>query len=219
MRLLITFGTFFVVLPFILVYYVPFLHEAFPTWGDKFGFVGMAFTVYGFYIGLIAVYQFLKNSAKRIEPVLHFEGGEERIQVKSQQFPFEVDIPFYVFNKGNVSIQYDAANYKLLFPKTVQIRAIEGITTENGTMILPTHSQTYMYSNQVQTLGADIPAKIFPKRSRRIFILRMTFTQPGEYGVRYYFTTDEGFFPRNVILRRNEPAGNLGLVTLQVRRG
>jgi hypothetical protein len=218
MRKLILVGTIFVILPFVAVTYVPQLAAVFPAWPDKFGFVGMVFTVYGFYIALIAVYQFIQNSTKYIKPIMQIRNGSDAIELSAGQFPFEIDMPFYVFNKGNISIEQNAANYKLLVPKSIGIRAVEGIVTENGTMFLPTHSYDYAFDINVQTLGADIKVKVYPLRSRQLFVLRMKFTQTGDYKLRYYFTTDTGFFPKGVRLRNYEPVSNLGSIHIRVKR-
>lgn len=217
MKRFIVFAVVLIVIPFIISFH-PAVAPVAPEFLDKLALAQAFFALYGFLITLIGVYEYIKNYRKRIKPKMFLNNRSSVLTVKGDQFPCHIDIEFHVLNDGNTSMQREAANYTILVPNTVKVHPIHGIMNEAGKTIVPGVRQTYHANPKFQALGGEIPVKVYPGRMRRLFVLNMLFTHPGSYTMYYYFTTDDGFFPRNVVLdSTSEPIRNLGKLVLHVR--
>lgn len=202
----------------ILVAFSPFANDIAPHFLDKLSLVQSAYSFYGFLIALIGVGEYISNSRKHIEPQLYLNSRMKELTLKATHYPCHVDLDFQVLNNGNISIEKTSVNYTILIPHNVHVQAKEGIKNEAGKEVVPGHRAKYEYNEAFQALGGEVPVKVYPQRMRKLFVLNMVFPQPGTYTLHYYFTTDAGFFPKNVVLdQSNEPVRNLGKLTLHVK--
>jgi hypothetical protein len=202
-------------LPF-LVLLSPLTATTFPTIQDKMGLIQFFFSVYGFFIGLIAVWEYVVRQSRYIEPTFFLNKRSRMLAIKAGSFPCKAELGFFVANDGNVSIEKHAMNYTIILPKALQVHPKDGVQNEAGKAVIPNH-RDYERDGSYQVLGGEVPVKVYPKRQRRLFVLDVTFPGPGTYEMAYYFTTDVGFFPRDVRLDdTNEPVRNLGKLVLKV---
>lgn len=206
-----------IILPFLISFH-PLANEYAPTFLDKLGLAQSFFSFYAFIIALTGVWEYINNSRKHIKPDMFVNSRMKSLHIKGDAFPSHVDIDFHVLNHGNISISRGSANYTLLIPKDLHIKPVSGIKNDAGHSIVPGHRHTYDTNPRYQALGGEIPVKVYPKRMRKLFVLNVIFPKPGTYTLHYYFTTDEGFFPKDVVLDgMNEPIRNLGSITLYVK--
>ena len=206
-----------IILPF-AVSYSPFANEIAPHFLDKLSLAQAFFSFYGFLIALIGVGEYIRNSRKHIEPQMYLNNRMSELTLKAAHYPCHVDLDMHILNNGNISIEKTSVNYTLLIPHTVHVRITSGIKNDAGREVIPGHREKYEYNEHFQALGGEVPVKVFPQRMRKVFVVNMVFPKPGTYTLHYYFTTDEGFFPKNVVLdRNNEPVRNLGMLQLHVK--
>lgn len=205
-----------VIIPFVIAF-SPYADPYVSTFLDRLSIAQAFFTLYAFFIAITGVWEYIKNSRKHIKPEMYVNSRMKALHIKGDSFPSHVDIDFYVLNDGNISLPKASANYTILVPKELHIKPINGVKNDVGHAIVPGH-RIYDSNPNFQALGGEIPVKVYPKRMRKLFVLNIVFPKPGTYVLRYYFTTDEGFFPKDVILdQMNEPIRNLGQIVLHVK--
>lgn len=196
----------------------PYSNSIAPQFMDKLSLAQAFFSFYGFLIALIGVGEYLRNSRKHIEPQMYLNNRMRELTLKAAHFPCHVDLDFQILNNGNISIEKTSVNYTILIQHNVHLHISSGIKNEAGKEVIPGHRSKYEYNEQFQALGGEAPVKVFPQRMRKLFVANLVFPQPGTYMLHYYFTTDEGFFPKNIILdHNNEPSRNLGKLVLHVK--
>jgi hypothetical protein len=124
-----------------------------------------------------------------------------------------------VANTGDLGIKKDDIYYSIRFPKELDLKVISGPKNDQGNMMVPNVHESVAYDANIKTVAGQIGSNIHPGRRGRIFTLRVTIPAPGDYVLPYYFSTEQGFVPRSVVVDgMNEPVRGLGKMVLRVTR-
>ncbi len=201
----------------IYIFYPP-VAKHFPDWTAKATAIQTHFTFLGFLIGFIGIYKILENINKKYNPVILINGESTELNIKLNKLSQYAELNFYVFNKGKISLPKDDVYFMILIPEQFNsIKITDGITTPSGDKFIP---KLLKHSRKGSLcLGGQISVRVMPDRKILIFTSKINFPKEGEYLFQYYFSTDIGFFPPNIIAdSNNEPLKNLGEIKILVNK-
>ena len=191
----------------------------FPGWTDKATAIQTYFTILGFIFGAIGLYEVIKKINKKYEPVFLINGEDKILSLENDILPFSVELNFYLLNKGTISLfKTNEVYYKIIFPEELSdIQITDGILSPSGDKYIPKLRKYHKEGFKV--LGGIVKTTIHPKRKSQIFTIKLKFFQEGKYSIQYYFSTENGFYPTNIVADiDNEPEKNLAEIKLIVKK-
>ncbi|MEK7146269.1 MAG: hypothetical protein AAB802_03740 [Patescibacteria group bacterium] len=173
-----------------------------------------------FWVTAIGLTEFFLVFKKKIRPKLIIN-HEKILVLSADRFPFRKNIPFRVSNEGDLTMERDKVYCRIFINKEIDFVLTEGCNDSSG--FFPQVSQYVEYKPDFIALGGLIPVRIMPHRLNKVFSADLTFPESGEYVIEYYFNTDAGFYPKNILPwkkmklnKENEPIKNLGTLIIRV---
>lgn len=163
-----------------------------------------------YYVGLIGVWGILENLEK--EPNPKFTVGEYKTEIKLPNITSShiETVEFRVINDGDRSIKKDEVYYTVLVPRNLNPKVTEASPILNTNNFDPT-PRNYAPNSEYIALSGMIKANIYPRRASKIFTLALEVVPKQKYTLRYYFSTESGLFPKNIVVdKNNEPIKNFG---------
>lgn len=199
-----------IIFSLLFIFYPP-LSSNFLTWTDKATVIQTIFTIAASIVAIIGIGEYIKKTKRKIKPVFLVYNSEEYTFL-SNSYPLKIEIPFSVKNKGSLTIEKERVYYLLLAPKELDITPTSGATYYSA-MLSP---EKNVYSDtRYNCLGAIIPSLITPNRQLTVFNATLNVEKPGTYKLKYYFNSDDGFYPNGIKVNElNEPVEGLGEITL-----
>jgi len=193
----------------LFVFYPP-ISQNFPTGTDKATVVQTIFTIAASVVAIIGIGEYIQKSRRKINPVFTIDNSQE-CTISSASYPLRAGISFSVKNEGNLTIEKERLYYMLIVPRELDITPTSGATYYSAT--LSPGKNVYSDTNY-HCLGAIIPSLITPKRQLIVFKASLNVSMPGTFKLKYYFNSDDGFFPSSIkVNEQNEPIEGLGELT------
>lgn len=184
---------------------------------DKLSLYQTILGVFGLLLGYVGVHEIIKKLNLKFNMEFQVD-GKKRLDITEHNINNDLNISFYIANTGDFSIKKNEIYYhircpKSFCPKSFERSNIAGIQNEIPKL------NNIDFDKNIIVISGEIPVNIYPKRKFKIFTLKVRVTEPGEYVLKYYFSTEQGFVPNTVIARDDpsEPTEGLGELKINIK--
>lgn len=182
--------------------------------GLRSSFIQTTWTVIGVFIGAMGVYDFIIKQNRYIYPELLVQRSR-RIDVVITGQCYEVLVDLSIRNSGSKSIKPDSyLYYTILVPDNIY-QSFEYVKNNSeGNLIGPVLREEIMFAGY-RTFAGIVDCAIHPERIVKQVKIKLKFLQEGEHEIRYFFNSEEGYFPSGTSL---DSFVSFGVIPINVKK-